>query len=268
MRRSIAIVGAGRLGTALLKRLKQAGYAVRKISRRSPRTSAMNAEVVWFCVPDSKIASVAASFAGFNWQAKFAYHSSGALTSDALSALRRAGARVASVHPLMTFVRGSLPELRNVPFAIEGDQPAVSVAQRIVRDLGGEAFAIRKKDKVAYHAFATMICPLLVSLLRASEDIAALAGVSTTEVRRRIAPIARETIANYEKRGAAGAFSGPIVRGDIETVRAHLNVLRRAPLAKSGYLALARAAVELLPSRNRRQMARLLADSSRSQRRR
>lgn len=258
-RRSIAIVGVGRLGTALAQRLSEAGHKVSKInSRISARPKRLSADVVWFCVPDAEIATVAQSFLEVEWKEKFAFHSSGVLASDVLAPLRRAGASVASVHPLMTFVKGSVPDLTGVPFAIGGDPSAVRVARTVVRDLGGRPVVIKKQDKVAYHAFATMICPLLVSLLAASEKAAALARIPKAEARRRTMPIIRQTLRNYEKLGPAGAFSGPIVRGDVETIRAHLKALARAPSAKSAYAALALAALELLPNRNRRQIARIL----------
>jgi predicted short-subunit dehydrogenase-like oxidoreductase (DUF2520 family) len=158
----------------------------------------------------------------------------------------------------MTFVKGSVPALRGVPFAIEGDASAVRIAKSIIRDLGGQPVAIKKKDKVAYHAFATMICPLLVSLLAASQKAATLAGMSAAESRRRMLPIIRQTLRNYEKLGPAAAFSGPIVRGDVETIRAHLKTLSKVASAKDVYSALARAALNLLPSRNQRKIVQLL----------
>ena len=249
----------GRLGTALAQSLSQAGYEVSKINSRKPtRVSQLRTDVVWFCVPDAKIATVARSFSELEWRGKFAVHSSGVLTSDVLAPLRRAGANVASVHPLMTFVKDSVPELGSVPFAIEGDPGAVRMARAIVRDLGGRPVGISKRDKVAYHTFATMICPLLVSLLATSEKTASLAGIPKANARRRMLPIIRQTLSNYEKLGAAGAFSGPIVRGDTATIRAHLTVLTRVPVAKRVYAGLAQAALKFLPNRNRRQIARIL----------
>lgn len=258
-RPSIAIIGAGRLGTALAQRLSEAGYKISKInSSKSPHPNKLRADVVWFCVPDAKIAHAANALSQLSWTGKLAFHSGGALSSDALTSLRRGGARVASVHPLMTFVKGSVPELADVTFAIEGDPSAVRMARAIVHDLAGRPVRISKRDKVAYHAFATMICPLLVSLLAVSEKAAALAGISAADSRRRLLPIIRQTLRNYEKLGPAGAFSGPIVRGDVETIRAHLDVLAKVPSAKSAYAALAKSALDFLPNRNRRQIARLI----------
>jgi predicted short-subunit dehydrogenase-like oxidoreductase (DUF2520 family) len=258
-RPSIAIVGTGRLGTALAQRLSEAKY-VTQIVPHSKRLKMFRAEVVWLCVPDGEIGRAANIFSQIEWKGKYAFHSSGVLSSDGLSSLCDMGASVASVHPLMTFVKGSVPELTGVPFAIEGDAPAVRAARLIVRNLGGHPVAIRKQDKVAYHAFATLICPLLISLLAASEKAAALGGMSTAESRRRMLPILHQTLRNYKKLGAAGAFSGPIVRGDVETIRAHMKVLAKVPPAKNAYAALARAALELLPNHNRRKISRLLQD--------
>jgi len=253
---TIAIVGMGRVGTALSRRLTEAGYSVKGITRKGRAASVFSADVLWFCVPDARITDAAQSFAQF--KGEFAFHSSGVLSSDVLNCLRSRGCRVASVHPLMTFVKGSVPELTGVPFAIEGDASAVRVARGIVRDLGGRAVAIKKPDKIAYHAFATMICPLLVSLLAVSEKTAALAGMSAAESRRRMLPIIRQTLRNYEKLGAARSFTGPIVRGDVETIRAHLKALSKVPAGKDVYSALARAALNLLPHRNRYKLEELV----------
>jgi predicted short-subunit dehydrogenase-like oxidoreductase (DUF2520 family) len=199
---------------------------------------------------------------GQGWKGKIAFHSSGVLTSDKLASLRRKGSHVASVHPLMTFVRGSIPRLEDVPFFVEGDQPAVRVAHNIIRDLGGTVVRVRKQDKAAYHAFATMICPLLVSLLASSEAVALLAAISHREARRRMMPIIRQTFENYTGLGPAAAFSGPIVRGDAETIRLHLRSLAKTPAAKEAYIALTRAALEYLPNRNRAGIVRVLRSLS------
>jgi predicted short-subunit dehydrogenase-like oxidoreductase (DUF2520 family) len=222
----------------------------------------MHAEVVWFCVPDGEIARAAQGLATkIEWKGKIALHSSGALGSDELDALRRRGAAVASVHPLMTFVRGSQPSLAGVPFAVEGDAVAVRVARRMVLEMGGQAFPIRKSDKAAYHAWGTFASPLFAALLATTERVASLAGVKAKEARRRMIPILLQTLANYAAFGAAGAFSGPIVRGDVETVMRHLRVLRGAPAAREVYSTLARTALQYLPAKRKRLLRRVL-DSS------
>src|SRR5208283_3510754 len=222
------------------------------------------AAVVWFCVPDAEIAQAAGALAQeIDWSAKVAFHSSGALTSDELSALRERGAAVASVHPLMTFVRASRPSLAGVPFAIEGDGVAVKVARCIVKDLGGRAYPIRKTDKAAYHAWGTFASPLFTALLATTEQVAAAAGVKPQEARRRMIPILRQTLANYVAFDAASAFSGPIVRGDVNTVRRHLQVLSGVPAARDVYFALAQAALQYLPAKKKSELGKVLRSAAR-----
>jgi predicted short-subunit dehydrogenase-like oxidoreductase (DUF2520 family) len=251
----IAIVGAGNLGSALAESLRQAGYGVEILSRsdafakRSRKIT--TAEVVWLCVPDGEIARAAATLAEkIDWKGRVALHSSGALDSGELDALRRRGAAIASVHPLMTFVRGSRPSLAGVSFAVEGDAGAVRVARGIVKDLGGRAYNIRKQDKAAYHAWATFASPLLTALLATTEQVALRAGITRKAASARMTPILKQTLANYSALGAAGAFSGPIVRGDAATVKRHLRVLEELPEIREVYLVLVRAALRYLPSKD------------------
>ena len=276
----IAIVGAGNLGSALAASLRRAGYGIDLVVSRpghasltkakslaklvggravSASRAQIEAEVVWFCVPDGEISGAGRSLAEkSNWKGKVALHSSGALTSDELSGLRWRGAAVASAHPLMTFVRGSRPSLAGVPFAVEGDAAAVRAARVIISDLRGQTFSIRKREKVAYHAWGTFASPLLTALLAATERVAAVAGVKPAAARRRMLPIMAQTIANYAALGAAGAFSGPLVRGDTDTVKRHLRALRAVPSVREAYVALARAALRFLPVKNRRLLEKVL----------
>jgi predicted short-subunit dehydrogenase-like oxidoreductase (DUF2520 family) len=275
----VAIVGAGNLGSALARSLQQVGYAIEAVMARSRGASlrksqglarqvgaravtdlsGVEARLIWFCVPDAAIAGAAHSLAGqVEWKGRVAVHSSGALSSDEMVALRGRGAAVASVHPLMTFVRRSRPSLAGVPFAIEGDAAAVRVARRVVEDLGGLAYSIRKEDKSAYHAWGTFASPLFTALLATTEEVATLAGVSRKAARQRMIPILLQTLANYASFGAAGAFSGPIVRGDVDTVKRHLRVLRGSGAGREVYVALAASALEYLPVKNKKSIKRLL----------
>ena len=275
----IAIVGPGRLGSALALELRRAGYHISEIvfgsssaSRRKARAlaklvqaratgarSRLDGDLVWFSVPDREIARAARRLAQVvDWKGKTALHSSGALSSDELRGLRLCGASVASLHPLMTFVQRSVPSLKNVPFALEGDPAAVRVARRIVRDLDAEVFSISRNKKMAYHAWGAFTSPLLIALLVTGEKVARAAGLSTAQARRKMLPIVRQTLANYAELGPAGAFSGPIVRGDALVVRQHLKELEKIPEARAVYAALARAGLRYLPARNGEQLKKQL----------
>jgi predicted short-subunit dehydrogenase-like oxidoreductase (DUF2520 family) len=275
----IAIVGPGRLGSALAQELRRAGYRISEIvsknnaeSRRKARalarklqavavtmSSNLNADLVWFCVPDREIRKAAHQLANATeWKGKIAFHSSGALASDELNVLRIRGAAVASVHPLMTFVTASVPSLRGTPFALEGDAKALRAARAIVCDLGGEVFPISKSRKSAYHAWGGFASPLLIALLVTGEKVAHAAGLSQGDARKKMLPILRQTLANYAKLGPAASFSGPIVRGDVHVVGKHIKELNKIPEAREVYLALARASIRYLPSGNRSELRKLL----------
>ena len=277
---TIAIVGAGNLGSALARALHGAGYRISEIvyrgSGRGERArqlavrvhgravelpqARLPAEVVWLCVPDSQIASCAQDLAKVGaWRGMIALHPSGALASDELQPLRRRGAAVAAAHPLMTFVRRSSPALAGVPFAIEGDAAAVRAARRMVRNLGGKSFSVRRQHKPLYHAWGAFASPLLIALLASAEQVAMAAGVrSRTAARKRMLPILEQTLRNYGALGPAEAFSGPLVRGDVATVRRHLRALARLPLPRQVYAALAQAALDTLPIRNRKELEKAL----------
>jgi predicted short-subunit dehydrogenase-like oxidoreductase (DUF2520 family) len=277
---SIAIVGPGRLGTALAAALKQAGYKITEVVSRNnvdacrratklakivgghARTitdARLDADVVWFCVPDREISTVSRKVAALaSWSDKVALHSSGALVSDELDSLRQRGAAVASVHPFMTFVRGSRPRLAGVPFALEGDARAVKMARRIASDLGAGPFTIARNNKVAYHAWGAFASPLIIVLLAMAEQVARETGQSASHARNKMRPIVNQTIENYFEFGAARAFSGPLVRGDAEIVKKHLRVLTKIPGAQEVYLSLARAAVRYLPVEQRKKLEKVL----------
>ena len=165
---------------------------------------------------------------------------------------------MASVHPSMTFVRGPAPQMSGVAFAVEGDPAATRLAKRIVEDLGGTTYAIKKRNKVLYHAFGSFASPLVIALMASLERVAKAAGIRPTDIKTMMVPLLRQTLRNYLQHDAASAFSGPLVRGDIATVRRHLEELKAVPEARAVYVALAGAALKNLPVKNRKAMEREL----------
>lgn len=284
-RPGIALIGAGNLAGALGPALLQAGLRVEEViarerpaSQRRARllarrleasaatleTARWHAGVIWICVPDDAIAACARRMAGLRrWTGKIILHASGALASDVLAPLRRKGAAVGSLHPLMTFVRASAPSLRGVSFAVEGDPAAVALGRRLARALEGEAFSIAKRDKALYHAWGAFASPLLVAALAQAEEIAQRSGISRRRARRAMAPIVRRTVENFLNVGGAAAFSGPLIRGDVRTIARHWSALARVPGARDVYAALVRSALRTLPVKNRAAIRRLLAKTNR-----
>lgn len=278
---AVTIVGPGNLGRALALALRRAGYPIDEIiardlprSRRRARdlaarlrahavtlrTARLSARVVWICVNDDAIAGCARQLAQaavlkkIGWRNKVVLHSSGALSSGELEVLRRQGASVASAHPMMTFVSTAPPRMQGIPFALEGDARAVALARRIASDMGGKPFTIRKDRKVLYHAMGSFSSPLVIALLDMAEQLARAAGVPRKDVGQVMQPILRRTLENYFSHGTAAAFSGPIQRGDVATVRKHLSALRKVPGAAEIYVALMNSALRSLPVKTRKKL--------------
>ena len=268
----ITIIGAGTLATALAGALYRGGYGVREIvSRDNPQSlrraralakrvgarvgtvkhSDIAASITWICVPDDAIADVAQQIAAVtDWKGKIVVHSSGALASGVLDAVRRRGAQVASAHPLMTFVSASAGELEGVPFAMEGDAKALRALDGIVRALGGKPFRIAAEAKPAYHCFGFFSSPALVALIAAAQQVGKLAGLSENQARKLMEKIVRQTVDNCFRADPRAAFSGPIKRGDVDTVRKHLAVLKETPELLQLYRSLGEIALKRLPNAN------------------
>src|SRR5215472_7413889 len=268
--RTVSLIGAGNLAHALGPALRAAGYRIESVAFRNTAASQRRAtalakrlagkavrleqagpaaDIVWLCHTDDALPETARQLARKpGWRGKIVFHSSGALTSDILAPLERAGAHTASLHPMMTFVPGISPRMKGVPFAVEGDRQAVTAARRIAQALGAEIFPICKDSKILYHALGSFSSPLVVATLVTAERVGRAAGLSRAQTRKVMGPILQQTFRNYLAHGGAAAFSGPIKRGDLETVRRHLRELQRVPGAREVYRALVRSAVRDLPA--------------------
>jgi predicted short-subunit dehydrogenase-like oxidoreductase (DUF2520 family) len=281
----ITLVGAGNLAQSLGPALRAAGYRIDAVVTRDPASSrkraaalakslgaqvislqqaAPGSDIIWICHTDDALAQTARLLsrqkgpAKNSWKGKIVFHSSGALSSSVLAPLRRAGAYVASLHPMMTFVPGTQPSMREVPFAVEGDRQAVTAARGIAKAMGAEIFSISPRSKTLYHALGSFSSPLLVATLVTAERVGRASGLTLQQTRALIRPILRQTLRNYDESGAAAAFSGPIKRGDLSTIRRHLRELRRVPSAREVYRALVKSALIDLPSAKRKEILNIL----------
>jgi predicted short-subunit dehydrogenase-like oxidoreductase (DUF2520 family) len=219
----IAIVGAGRMGTALSAAFRRAGLQVEgPLGRGGSPTAA--AGVVLLCVPDAAIAQAAAQIT----PGALVGHCSGATTLEVL-----AGHRAFSLHPLMTVQAQGVIDLAGVPCAVAGDPIATVLAER----LGMRPICIAEEDRAAYHAAAAMASNFLVTLEAAAAQVGATAGLSRDD----LLPLVRATVENWARQGPE-ALTGPLARGDEGTVAQHRQALaQRAPELLKLYDAMAEA---------------------------
>jgi predicted short-subunit dehydrogenase-like oxidoreductase (DUF2520 family) len=206
----VAIVGHGRLGSAIAVALTRAGVAVDGPLGRDDSLTALpgGADAVLLCVPDAEIAGVAAQIP----VGRPVGHCSGA---TALTAL---GAHEAfSLHPLMTVSPDARPDvLEGAGAAIAGSTPhAAAVARELAERLRMTPIEIAEADRVAYHAAASIAANFLVTLEDAAERIGDTAGLP----RELLVPLVRTAVENWAEQGSRRALTGPVARGDAETVR-------------------------------------------------
>jgi predicted short-subunit dehydrogenase-like oxidoreductase (DUF2520 family) len=223
MFKGVNVIGRGRVGSAVAARLAERGVELRE----------QTAELVLLCVPDTAIAEVAASVEPGPWIA----HTSGATPLAALEPHRRRF----SVHPLQTFTRARGPEqLDGAYAAVTGEtDEAVATGFELARLLGLEPFELEDADRPLYHAGAAVASNFLVTIQRAAAELVAAAGAPPEA----LTPLMRRTIENGFE------LTGPIARGDWETVDAHLRAIReRARELEALYRVLADATAKVAVS--------------------
>jgi len=246
---SVAVVGCGKVGTALALLLKERGYPVVAVASRSPESArklarslgcdsfdrpweaTLKADLVFVTTPDREIAPVAELIAregGFRFGQVVA-HTSGAHASSELHGVRETGALAVSIHPLQSFadVAGAMENLPGSYFALEGDEAAIPLARQLVTDLKGRAFIIRAEDKPLYHAAACVASNYLVSLVHLATNLYGRFGLSPKEAFEALYPLVQGTINNIRRMGAVDALTGPVARGDVSTIAGHLPPLDR-----------------------------------------
>ncbi len=281
MQATLAIVGAGRVGRALGRGLRERGWLIGAVVTSSEATAraaaraigggraygrltrqVLGADVVLIATPDGAIRSVAAQLArlgGEEWRGKVVLHSSGALDRSALAPLERRGAATGSLHPLQTFSGRRAPALDGSVFAMEGAPAALRVARRIARELGGLPVRLGGRSKPAYHAAGAMAAGHVLSLVETSTRILMALGFTRRQAARALLPLVRQTLENFERLGPGAAWTGPVARGDYATVARHVVALRRFPREyRVAYAAVSRLAAAVL-ARDRRGTLRRLA---------
>lgn len=200
---------------------------------------------VLVAVPDRAIAGVAATLAGFDLQPIPVLHHSGALGREVLEPLRAAGWSTGSLHPLAAIPRGDTGAagLQGAWFALEANGTARTLAEQIVASVDGRIIDIDEGGKPLYHAAAVFASNYVVTLLATAERLFREAGADEADTRAALAALAAGALNNVKAHGPGVALTGPIARGDVDTVRLHLDRLSHRDAAL--YSCLARATLEL-----------------------
>jgi predicted short-subunit dehydrogenase-like oxidoreductase (DUF2520 family) len=275
-----AIIGPGRLGSTLLASLTDAGLTVSVVGVHADddtdlsgaipyvrvADAALEADAWWLTVPDDEIHGVAGRLASAMSARRggppLAIHSSGLGSIPLLKSLHDAGARVLCIPPLQTFSGPTgMESLRDVPCAVTAhDERDLQLGEELAARLGMKPFRLADEQKTRYHLAAVIGCNLLVAL---ESEAARLMNEATagTNGLQMLTALLRTTMANLLEHGPAHVLTGPVARGDIGTVRAHLRLLdRESPRLAATYRALSLEALTLAAPRLDDEQVRTLQD--------
>lgn len=245
---AIGFVGAGRLGTSVAAAMHRADIPVVAVSSRSfssaqsfaervPGCAAVSssqevadlADVVFITTGDAEISLVAGEIEWRTGQAVI--HCSGALPVSVLRAAQAAGARTGGMHPLQTFPnRDSGGLIPGASAAVGSDNPELlDWLQKAAYVIGAKPFTIKDEHRAIYHASAVLACGLVAAQMGLAAEMWAEMGVSRSDALAALRPLTAATVEMVGREGLPDAITGPAVRGDIETIRMHLDALKGLP---------------------------------------
>jgi predicted short-subunit dehydrogenase-like oxidoreductase (DUF2520 family) len=283
MSETVSIVGAGRVGRALGRRLHELGWRVGGVTGRSmstaraavraigagqplggPTHQILSSKVVLITTPDGAIEGEAKNLAqlgGNEWSGKVVLHTSGALDSSVLQSLADLGAATGSMHPMQTFSSQNIPDLAKCIFGIEGGPGALQVARKMIHQMGGVAVRLSGSNKAAYHAAGSFACAYVLALMETATRLLMTQGFKRRQAMRALLPLTRQTLDNFESVGPLAAWTGPMARGDFSTIERHVKALGEfEPEFLEAYKSLSRLKAEVLaaqPAAMRKQLDRI-----------
>lgn len=256
-----SLVGPGKVGTSLARWLVARGGRLESVAARRPDAASVLADelegeaialdvldssaqdLLLVAVSDSALAEVTQVLSG-RGQATVALHPSGSLGSEILAPLRRSGTHVGGLHPLRAFptASGSVEDAAGIVFAVGGDPSACALAIKLIKSWEGIAVTVPDDARILYHLAASLAAGGVVSLLAAAKELATIAGLSRQVVHGYL-QLAHQALDQAEEDlNPAAVITGPIARGDTESVERQIQALEaRAPETLELLVALSRA---------------------------
>jgi predicted short-subunit dehydrogenase-like oxidoreductase (DUF2520 family) len=263
------VVGAGPVATALAGAMRLGGVPVLGLwARRAPAARAagsaagvaafssappdvlLESEVVVVAVRDAAVHEVATMLVGTGLVNKrhVLLHCAGASSAEQLlgGVADRVGG-IGTLHPLSAIADGrtAMRTLKGTVFGVEGDELGRRAAERLVGAIGGVVLELDQTQMAAYHCAAALASNYIVATLDAAAAVLVGAGVSAAAAVQALVPLAEGALQNVRAKGTTDGLTGPVRRGDAQTVQRHLEALRSKPELAEIYRALARRAVEI-----------------------
>lgn len=240
---TVTIIGAGSLGSVLQQFFSTGPFRLQSVynsktgthftpkgevnlSASSPQSSGEIGDWIFITTPDDLISEIAEQISRIEapWNQKIVIHCSGALFSDELRAVSSLGASVVAMHPIQSFRHGDSRErLKGIFVTLEGDDKAIEQLTPVVEAMGAHPVPASKDQKRSLHIAAVMVSNYTVALMHAAESLLSESGLH--EGMSMLEPLVRQTIRNIFEKGPSESLTGPVARGDLDTVSTHLKSL-------------------------------------------
>lgn len=277
----LGIVGAGKVGCSIGRYLKEQGISVAGYCSKTKESVdfaatftdtaafyslgelAAQSEILFITTPDDTIKEVWKRIKKESIQNKIICHFSGSLSSAVFSNRKETGAFACSIHPMYAFSSKttSYKQLNQVIFTMEGDPEALSAIKPLFEKAGNKVCVIDSDKKGRYHAAASMVSNMMIGLYQMGLTMLTDCGFSSEDAAELIAPLVRGNMESLLVSSPEQALTGPIERGDVETVVRHLSLLSEEE--KDVYVRLGQVLVEIAsqknPERNYRKMEKIFA---------
>ena len=266
------IIGTGKLGRTLAKLFSDAGLltigaiynrniqnsesaqafiGAGHVTAHFKQLSNTPADLWMIATPDDALSTCAkqlAELTHLSWQNTLVFHSSGLKTSTELAPLHKLGSAIASAHPAHSFAspERSLRSFCSTVCTLEGDDRAINTLAPLFNALGCKVTTLQPETKPLYHAATVMASNYLIALMAASETLLKKAGIEDNLASDILEPLMRQSLENGLQVGPVDALTGPIARGDITTLQAHITAIEAmAPDLLSSYTSMGMQTLKL-----------------------
>ncbi len=195
-----------------------------------------DSDILFITTPDDAISTIDVELSQFNLKNKFVCHTSGSLPSTALSSAQKSGAIIYSIHPIYAFSNKNihLQQLEQINFSLEGDflstqkpNEEQNLILLLMKKIGNPFFIRKKEDGVTYHLANVFVSNLVLSLLEIGISYLKTMNISEQQAIKAMLPLIEGNIKNIEEKGFLNSLTGPVARGDLQTIQRHLSVVRK-----------------------------------------
>ncbi|MEO0085287.1 MAG: DUF2520 domain-containing protein [candidate division WOR-3 bacterium] len=247
-RMRVGIIGAGRVGSAIAWHCQRLGYRISGVTDRRPRQAwvvygllklpyrrlrsrdvAAESDVLFLTVPDTHLWPEFEAVSRWLLPGTIVAHCSGTFGVDVFKGAHEQGLETLALHPIQSFSSHAqaIASLKGCYFALEGTPRGLRFGRRLVRQLRGGHIVVRSGNRPLYHAMCVFGSNFVNALLDAVETIARQLHLPRTRAVRMLRPLTQTVLDKAVELGAVATLTGPVQRGDAETVRRQLAALKR-----------------------------------------